>query len=145
MKSVAILLSLLIPASAVGQTTSASVLPSTAPAGVSLSTASAGILEPFTIIAPMLKQERPVKIARATGGLVALSGVGLLVYAVVFVGTGPIGWATGLIFFGGLTAYLAHRQLHGKNDFKPNPDEAPAPDAQSGADASPERGVQQSH
>ena len=118
MKYVAILLSLLIPASAIGQSTAAGVGESV-PGGVSASTAPVSILEPLVIIAPLLKQEAPLKIARATGGVVALSGVGILVYVVIFAGTGPIGWATGLIFFGGLTAYLAHRRLNEKQDFGP--------------------------
>jgi len=120
MKSIAILLSLLIPASAIGQPTPADVSPSTAPIV---------ILEPIIITAPLLRQEGPLKIARATGGLAALSGVGLVVYAVLFVGTGPLGWATGLIFFGGLTAYLAHRRLNGEKDFKSGQSAAPAPAA----------------
>jgi hypothetical protein len=126
MKFVAIILSLLIPASAVCQPT---------PAGLSPSTVTAGGLEPLIVTALPPGPEAPLKIARATGGIVALSGVGLMVYAVLFVGTGPIGWATGLIFFGGLTAYLAHRRLKGDKDFKPDQGAAPAPAARSGADA----------
>ena len=135
MKSVAILLSLLIPASAVGQS---------APAAVALSTGPVAFLEPLIIIAPLLKQEGPLKIARATGGLAAVSGVGLMVYTVLFVGTGPIGWAAGLIFFGGMTAYLAHRRLNGIKDFKPTQGAAPSQAAESEDDIGPRQGVQRS-
>lgn len=128
MRSIAILLSLLVSAPAVGQPM---------PAGVSPSTAPAGSLEPIIIIAPLLKQEGPLKVARATGGVVALSGVGLMVYAVVFAGTGPIGWAAGIIFFGGLTAYLAHRRLNGEKDFKPAKGAAPT----QAADESPSKEI----
>ena len=132
MKFAAIVLSLLIPSSAVGQSTSAAVSPSTAPAA---------IFEPIIITATLLKQEGPLRVARATGGVAAASGVGLMVYTVFFVGTGPIGWAAGLIFFGSLTAYLAHRRLTGNKDFKPNQAAAPSQAAESEDDIGPHRGV----
>jgi len=123
MKFAAILLSLLIPATAVAQPTPPVVSPSTAPVG---------LLEPLLIIAPLLKKERPLKIARATGGVVAASGVGLMVYTIFFAATGPVGWAAGLIFFGGMTAYLAHQGLKDKNASTPDKGSAPSQSAGGG-------------
>lgn len=87
-------------------------------------------LEPVIITAPAIRERRKViqrlKTARAVGGVTALSGAGLMVSVAVFAG-GPVGWAAGLIFFGGMTAYLSHRRLEGHKDFGPmEPDLPPA-------------------
>lgn len=103
-------------------------LPTTAqpPVAVASSTAAGSNLdlEPLIITAASSKNEqaqaRRLKTARASGEVAAGSGVGIMAYAVFFVGTGPIGWAAGIIFFGGLTAYLSHRRLKGEDDFSPN-------------------------
>ena len=56
---------------------------------------------------------------RTVGGVAAVSGLGLAGYAVFMAAAGPLGWAAGLLFFGGLSAYLAQRRLDGEQDFPP--------------------------
>ncbi|MBI3554028.1 MAG: hypothetical protein HY077_16150 [Elusimicrobia bacterium] len=63
-------------------------------------------------------EHHDLKLIRAGGIAVAAAGVGLMAYAVAAAAAGPIGWAAAAIFFGGLSAYLAHRRLQGKDDFK---------------------------
>lgn len=48
---------------------------------------------------------------RIAGFAGASAGFGLFAYAVAAAATGPIGWAAALVFFGGLSAYLAHQAL----------------------------------
>lgn len=87
-------------------------------------------LEPVIIIAPAIRERRKsverLKTARVVGSVTALSGMGLMVSAAVLAG-GPIGWAAGLIFFGGMTAYLSHRRLEGYKDFGPLDQNRPPP------------------
>lgn len=132
MKILSGLLSLLLalPAVCVGQTATNSVVLQEE-SGASLSSTTA--LAPLTVTAPRPTEEekatiKKLKATRAAGGLVAGSGLGLMVYGVLFAGAGPVGWAAGLIFLGGLTAYLSHRSLKGKKDFEATTDQpAPAP------------------
>jgi hypothetical protein len=95
---------------------------------------SATAIEPLTVTAQRTHAEEEARIARlkttrAAGGLLAGSGVGLMAYAVLFAGAGPIGWAAGLMFLGGLTAYLAHRRLKKKDDFSETTNRAAFPPA----------------
>ncbi|MDE2489516.1 MAG: hypothetical protein KGM24_01625, partial [Elusimicrobia bacterium] len=79
-------------------------------------------------------ERRDLKELRAAGGATAGAGFGLLGYAVFAEIAGPIGLAAGLIFFGGMTFYLAHRQLKGEagpDDLKlvaPRPPDDQTPD-----------------
>lgn len=121
MRIIAGMLSLLLalPAVSAGQTASNSVVIQEE-SGASSSSATA--MAPLTVTAQRPTEEEKVtikklKAARAAGGLVAGSGFGLMIYGVLFAGAGPVGWAAGLIFFGGLTAYLSHRSLKGRKDF----------------------------
>ena len=77
------------------------------------------VVSTITVTAPR-QQEFALKAARAGGAGVALGGLSIFAYAVIFEAAGPIGWAAGLIFFGGMTAYLSHRTLHGHDDFSPD-------------------------
>jgi len=133
MRILAAMLSLLLalPAVSVGQTASNSVVNSEEESGASSSSGTA--LAPLTVTAPHPSEAdravvKRLKATRAAGGFVAGSGVGLMVYGVLFAGAGPVGWAAGLIFLGGLTAYLSHRSLKGKKDFEATTDQpSPAP------------------
>ncbi len=60
---------------------------------------------------PLHENKKVLKRIRAGGTAAAVAGVGLFTYAVIALTTGPVGWASALIFFGGLSAYLAHRAL----------------------------------
>ncbi|HVA66932.1 MAG TPA: hypothetical protein VNK24_08400 [Elusimicrobiota bacterium] len=86
---------------------------------ISISTAPTAELAPLVITAPWLSAEetRHLKEARAVGGLAAVSATGVIIYSVVVASAGPIAWAAGLLFVGGLTAYLSHRRLKGHDDF----------------------------
>lgn len=64
------------------------------------------------------REEKTLKVVRAAGAGAALVGVGLFAYALAAASSGPIGWAAALVFFGGLSAYLAHRRLKGHDDFR---------------------------
>ena len=71
--------------------------------------------------------DMPLRAARAAGGVTAGAGLGLLGYAIYFEAAGPVGWAAGLLFFGGLCAYLAHQSLQGEpGPATPPPAEVPA-------------------
>jgi hypothetical protein len=109
MKLSALLLSLLLIRPAFGQDLS-----------ISASTSSADALPPLIITAPSTHEDPSLRIkqARAAGGLTAAGGLGLMAYA-AFAGTGPVGWAAALVFLGGMTAYLSHRRIQGKDDFGP--------------------------
>jgi len=87
-----------------------------------------GALPPLVITAPHpTKAEiQRLKKIRTAGSVAAVSGTGLLFYGALVAGTGPIGWAAGLMFGGGLTAYLAHRRLNGHDDFGPTNAVAPS-------------------
>lgn len=85
---------------------------------------NAGLTKPEAKDAPPAppaseKEARNLKLIRGVGAGAAIAGVGLFAYAVLAATTGPIGWAAALVFFGGLSAYLAHRRLKGKDDFGP--------------------------
>ena len=100
------------------------------------------VLPPLTVTAPRPqdKQTRDLKRTRTAGGAVGLGGAGLSVGATI-VGLGALAtvWGAGLVFAGGLIAYLSHRRLQGKNDFGPPADEAAgsltAPTAKAAAPA----------
>lgn len=85
--------------------------------------ANGGLAKPGTPDAPPVpaaseKETKNLKLIRGVGAGAAVAGLGLFGYAVLAATTGPIGWAAALVFFGGLSAYLAHRRLKGKDDFK---------------------------
>ncbi len=63
-------------------------------------------------------ERRNLKLIRAAGIGVAVAGGGILAYSILAMSTGPVGWAAAALFLGGMSAYLAHRRLQGKNDFK---------------------------
>ena len=77
-------------------------------------------MEPLEVTAPRESPEtiRKLKNTRAAGGAVAVSGAGLLVYS-AFAAGGPVGWAAGLLYAGGMAAYLSHRRLNGVDDLRP--------------------------
>ena len=60
---------------------------------------------------------RGLKIARGVGIGAAAVGLGLFAFSIATGGAGAVVAAAALVFFGGLTAYLAHRRIHGKDDF----------------------------
>lgn len=118
MKAAAVLLALL--------TAFPAALPAAEP--LVLTSTAAALGEPITIVAPRVKEEAVLKTARAAGTGTAVVGGGLMVYAFAFGAAGPVGWAAGLLFAGGLTAYLSHRRLRGKEDFSTTAGlEKPAP------------------
>ena len=78
---------------------------------------TAAVEGPFTVTAPRVKDQAALETARATGAGAAVAGTGLMAYAAFFTAGGPFGWAAALVFLGGMTAYLSHRRLHGKDDF----------------------------
>lgn len=96
-----------------------------APAAAAPATAPVDAVEPLVIIAPHVQppeqaaRMRSLKRVRAGGEATAASGAGLITYAVFFGAAGPVGWAAGLMFAGGMTAYLSHRRIKGKDDFGP--------------------------
>ncbi|HEX4048809.1 MAG TPA: hypothetical protein VH309_13280 [Elusimicrobiota bacterium] len=118
MRKLAILLSLCLPLAAAAQ------VPAT-PAEVAISTGAPPAFSTITVTAPHLRAAPPageaaLKTVRAGGVAAAAGGLGLIAYAVIFEAAGPIGWAAGLLFFGGMTAYIAHRRLHGHDDLQPD-------------------------
>lgn len=124
MKTAAALLALLL------------AFPSFAPAaGVEPSTGPAAVIstEPFTgpvtVTAPRVSETQALRTARVAGAGTAVAGGGLMAFSILFA-AGPFGWAAALVFFGGMTSYLSHRRLQGKEDFKwpaspPPPPQAP--------------------
>ncbi|MDP3543954.1 MAG: hypothetical protein Q8T11_15925 [Elusimicrobiota bacterium] len=107
-----------------------------ADAEVETSTSSAAILlstgtftGPVTVTAPRVTEQDVLKTARVAGAGTAVAGGGLMTYAVLFTAGGPFGWAAALVFLGGMTAYLSHRRLQGKEDFKWGVAPQPAPQA----------------
>ena len=115
--ALAVILSICLPLCATAQ------VPASSPPDVEVSTESVGF-STITVTAPRPNevreaQTRTLKAVRAGGAGVAASGLGILAYVVIFE-TGPIGWAAGLLFFGGMTAYISHRKLHGHDDFSPD-------------------------
>lgn len=125
MKITAALLALLtaLPSSGWAQE---AVSPSTSAVEPSISTAA--VEGPFTVTAPRVKDQAALETARATGAGAAVAGTGLMAYAAFFTAGGPFGWAAALVFLGGMTAYLSHRRLQGKEDFSWS---APPPNAAS--------------
>ncbi|MCR4296318.1 MAG: hypothetical protein NUW21_12345 [Elusimicrobia bacterium] len=112
MKTAAALLALLL------------AFPPLAPAaGVETSTTPAAVIstEPFTapltVTAPRVSEKEVLKTARVAGAGTAVAGGGLMAYSILFA-AGPFGWAAALVFLGGMTSYLSHRRLQGKEDFK---------------------------
>lgn len=108
MKIIAALLALLLPLQARAQTQPVREI---APVGVEIGT--------ITVTAPRLGEEAALKTARTTGTAAAVGGAGLMAYVVFFNAAGPFGWAAALVFVGGMTAYLSHRRLQGREDFPP--------------------------
>lgn len=83
---------------------------------------------PVTVTAPRVAETGVLKVARAAGAGTAVAGGGLMAVSVLFI-AGPIGWAAGLLFFGGMTSYLSHRRLRGEDDFTWGNAPQPAPQA----------------
>lgn len=82
----------------------------------------------LTITAPREPASaQALRAARAGGGAVAVGGLGAMGYMALFSAGGPFGWAAALVLMGGMTAYLAHRRLSGKQDFPPAEAPPPAP------------------
>ena len=117
MKLLAAFLSLLLTAQAFGQPIPLSTAPAAeGSADVEFSTS------PITVTAPRESPEvARLKVARGTGAVAAAGGGGLMIYSMLFAAGGPFTLAAGLLLLGGLTAYLAHRRLHGHDDFSPGP------------------------
>lgn len=97
---------------------------SAADADVETSTSSAAVListgplaEPVTVTAPRLTEKAALETARTAGTGAAVAGGGLMAYTILFTAGGPFGWAAALLFLGGMTAYMSHRRLQGKEDF----------------------------
>jgi hypothetical protein len=121
---IAAALSLCLPLSASAQA------PAPPAEAVEVSTVTLLEVSSITVTAPRLRTGVPpgtLKAVRAGGVGVAAGGLGILAYSVIFEATGPVGWAAGLLFFGGMTAYLSHRQLHGHDDFSPDEARRSAP------------------
>jgi len=106
-----------------------------ADADVENSTSSAAIVlstepltGPVTVTAPRLTEKTVLETTRAAGAGTAVAGGGLMAYTILFTAGGPFGWAAALVFLGGMTAYMSHRRLQGKDDFSwsARPDAAPA-------------------
>ncbi len=102
MKRLAVFLALLIARPASAAEASASTEP---------------VTTPLTVTAPRVKDQAALETARAAGAGVAAAGTGLMAYVVFFSAAGPFGWAAALVFVGGMTAYLSHRRLAGREDF----------------------------
>lgn len=105
----------------------AEVETSTSSAAILLSTGS--LTGPVTVTAPRIREEDALKTARAAGAGTAVAGSGLMAYSILFA-AGPFGWAAALVFLGGMTSYLSHRRLQGKEDFKWGASPQPPPPAQ---------------
>jgi hypothetical protein len=54
---------------------------------------------------------RRLKTARAVGGLIAVSGIGILSCFIAIAATGTLVFGAGLLLVGGMSAYYAHRNL----------------------------------
>ncbi len=141
MRALAGFLSLLIalPIISYGQTAANSVVVSQEESEAPTSTATT--LAPLTVTAQRLHEEEEARIhrlkrTRMAGGVMAGTGVGLMINAVIVgIGSTVALWAMPLILVGGLTAYFAHRKLKGKNDFGPTTNQpafppSPAPSNQ---------------
>ena len=124
MKIVAAFLAVLIALPSPGRAQEA-VAPSTSAVEPSVSTAA--VEGPFTVTAPRVKDQAALETARAAGAGTAVAGTGLMAYAAFFTAGGPFGWAAALVFLGGMTAYLSHRRLQGKEDFSWSAPPPPAP------------------
>jgi hypothetical protein len=125
MKIFAALLALLTAMPPAGRAQEA-VAPSTS--AVEISQSSSPVAEPLTVTATRINERAALETARTAGAGAAVAGTGLMAYAVFFAAGGPVGWAAALIFMGGMTAYLSHRRLTGKQDFSWS---APPPPAQT--------------
>jgi len=97
---------------------------SAADADVETSTSSAAVListeplaGPLTVTAPRITEKAVLETTRVAGAGTAIAGGGLMAYTVLFTAGGPFGWAAALVFLGGMTAYMSHRRLEGKEDF----------------------------
>lgn len=103
----------------------ADVETSTSSAAIVLSTEA--ITGPITVTAPRITEKAVLETTRAAGAGTAIAGGGLMAYTVLFTAGGPFGWAAALVFLGGMTAYMSHRRLQGKDDFdwSARPDAAP--------------------
>ena len=129
MKIIAVLTALSLPLGAAAQ-------PAPAGTGVEASTEAFLGISTITVTAPRVggaEEAEVLKIARGTGVGAAVGGAGLMTYVLVFDLAGPFGWAASLIFLGGMTAYLSHRRLQGREDFPPSP----AQGADAGRDRRP--------
>jgi hypothetical protein len=115
MKIASALLAFLIAFPAPLSAADADVGTSTSSATVLISTAP--LTEPVTVTAPRLTEKQALETARVAGTGAAVAGTGLMAYAAFFTAGGPFGWAAALLFLGGMTAYLSHRRLEGKEDF----------------------------
>jgi cobalamin synthase len=129
MRILAVTLSLLLPLAAAAQA------PASSTQAIEISSASLVEFSTIKVTAPRLQENAPaqegaLKAVRAGGVGMAAGGLGIFAYAVIFEAAGPIGWAAGLLFFGGMTAYISHRHLHGHDDF--SPDEARKDGAKTG-------------
>jgi hypothetical protein len=143
MRIAAVLLSLSLLMPAYGQqaqeVAAAQASPASLPAAPPVATAE--VLPPLTVTAPRpeTKQIRELKKVRTTGGIVAGAGAGLCLTAgVITLGGFFVVWGAAWLFFGGLTAYLSHRRLQGKEDFGPageadssQPGVLPAPESRA--------------
>lgn len=108
MRKIASLMALVVAVQAAAQTQPALEF---SPMGVEITT--------ITVTAPRLGEEAALRTARTTGAAAAAGGAGLMAYVVFFNAAGPFGWAAALVFMGGMTAYLSHRRLQGREDFPP--------------------------
>lgn len=115
MKTAAALLALLIALPPPLHAAETDVESSTSAAEAAVSTGP--VTEPVTVTAPRVREQAALETARAAGTGAAVAGGGLMAYAVFFTAGGPFGWAAALVFLGGMTAYLSHRRLQGKEDF----------------------------
>lgn len=59
---------------------------------------------------PLPKDRKDVETVRTVGTVAAVAGAGWLALAVVTGAAFPV-WGAALLFFGGLAAYMAHRNL----------------------------------
>ncbi|MDD5303508.1 MAG: hypothetical protein PHS14_10405 [Elusimicrobia bacterium] len=124
MKSLSLFLALLTALPPLGRAQEAAA-PSTSAFETALSTEP--LTEPVTVTAPRIKEQAVLETARAAGAGTAVAGTGLMAYAAFFTAGGPFGWAAALVFLGGMTAYLSHRRLQGKEDFSWSAPPTPPP------------------
>lgn len=131
MKIFSLFLALLTALPSPGRAAEEAVETSTSAAEAAVSTEP--LTGPFTVTAPRIREQAVLETARAAGAGTAVAGTGLMAYAAFFTAGGPFGWAAALVFLGGMTAYLSHRRLKGKQDFSwsapppaPSPDRAPS-------------------